>query len=94
MAAATFGRKLFEPLYMIPLYALAVWGLFLAPRRFVALAGLLLAYNTLAAVVFAGTVRYRAPWDFALALLGAFALARLWKIARHGRYARRASASS
>ena len=36
---------------------------------------LLLAYNTLAAMVFAGTARYRAPWDFLLALLAAFALA-------------------
>ena len=62
---------------MIPLYALAVWGLFLAPRRFVVLAAPLLSYNTLLAMVFAGTVRYRAPWDFLLALLAAFALARL-----------------
>ena len=36
---------------------------------------LMLAYNTLAAMVFAGTARYRAPWDFLLALLAAFALA-------------------
>ena len=73
---------------MIPLYALALWGLFLAPRRFAALAGLLLSYNTLMAMVFAGTVRYRAPWDFLLALLAAFALARLWKIARERGYVR------
>ena len=39
---------------------------------------LLLAYNTLAAMVFAGTVRYRAPFDFLLALLAAFALERAW----------------
>ena len=42
---------------------------------FVVLALLLLAYKTLAAVVFAGTTRYRVPWDFLLALLAAFALA-------------------
>jgi 4-amino-4-deoxy-L-arabinose transferase-like glycosyltransferase len=76
---ATTGRKVFEPLYMIPLYLLAAWGLFLAPRRFVALALILLAYNTAMAMVFAGTVRYRTPWDFLLALLAAFALARLWR---------------
>ena len=92
--AATFGRRVFEPLYMIPLYALALWGLFLAPRRFVVLAGLLLSYNTLLAMAFAGTVRYRAPWDFLLALLAAFALARLWEMARERGYVRaRASAA-
>jgi hypothetical protein len=86
--AATFGRRVFEPLYMLPLYALAVWGLFLAPRRFVAFAGLMLGYSTLAAMVFAGTVRYRAPWDFLLALLAAFAAARLWEILRERGYLR------
>ena len=40
------------------------------------------------AMVFAGTVRYRAPWDFLLALLAAFALARLWAIARERGYVR------
>jgi len=85
---ASLGRRVAEPVYMIPLYVLAVWGLFLAPRRFAALAGLLLAYNTVMAMVFAGTVRYRAPWDFLLALLAAFALARAWEIARRRGYVR------
>ena len=40
------------------------------------LAALLLAYNTLVAMVFAGTIRYRVPWDFVLAVLAAFALER------------------
>ena len=40
---------------------------------------LMLAYNTLAAMVFAGTARYRTPWDFLLALLAAFALASAWE---------------
>ena len=31
------------------------------------------------AMVFAGTARYRAPWDFLLALLAAFALAEIWQ---------------
>ena len=92
--AATFGRRVFEPVYMIPLYALALWGLFLAPRRFAALAVLLLAYNTAMAMVFAGTVRYRAPWDFLLALLAAFALARLWNVACERGYVRSRRASA
>ena len=76
---AETGRQVVEPLYMVGLYALAVVGAFFAPRRFLALAVLLLAYNTLAAMVFAGTVRYRAPFDFLLALLAAFALERAWE---------------
>ena len=39
--------------------------------------------------IFAGSVRYRAPWDFLLALLGAFAIVTLWEEARERR-ARRA----
>jgi 4-amino-4-deoxy-L-arabinose transferase-like glycosyltransferase len=88
-----FARRVVEPIFMLPLYAFALWGLFLAPRRFAALALLLLSYNTLMAMVFAGTVRYRAPWDFLLALLAAPALARLWELGRERVYARRASAA-
>lgn len=72
------GRDVVEPLFMIGLYALAVIGAFLVPRRFLALVILLAGYNTLAAMAFAGTVRYRAPFDFLLALLAAAALARAW----------------
>jgi hypothetical protein len=79
------ARRAVEPAYMIVVYGFAVAGLFVAPRRFVALALALLAYNTLAAMVFAGTARYRAPWDFLLCLLAAFALARLWRVARRRR---------
>jgi len=60
-------------------------GLVLAPRRLVALAALLLGLNTLMAMVFAGTVRYRVPWDFLLALLAAFALERAWCLAQERR---------
>ena len=67
-----------EPLYMAALYVLAVAGLFLVSRAFAVLAVALLAYNTLAAMVFVGNVRYRVPWDFLLALLAAVALERLW----------------
>ena len=83
-------QRTVEPAFVLALYALALWGAFIAPRRFVALAVLLLAYNTLAAMVFAGTVRYRAPWDFVLALLAAFALERAWAVLR----SRRAPAAS
>lgn len=79
------ARRTVEPAFMVGLYALAIAGLFFAPRHFVALALLFLAYNTLAAMVFAGTARYRAPWDFLLALLAAFALAEIWKRVRKRR---------
>jgi len=82
-----------EPAFMVALYVLALAGLFVAPRPFAALALLLLAYNTGAAAVFAGAVRYRAPWDFLLALLAAFALSAAWSAAR-GRLGYRPSAPS
>ena len=66
-----------EPLYMSVLYVFAVVGLFLVSRAFAVLAVALLAYNTLAAMVFVGNVRYRVPWDFLLALLAAVALERV-----------------
>jgi hypothetical protein len=71
------GRRIIEPAYMWVLYALALVGLFVAPRRFVALALALLAYNTAVALVFVGATRYRIAWDFLLAILAAAALARL-----------------
>ena len=72
-------RRSAEPVFMVTLYVLALAGLFLAPRRFVALVISFEAYNTLMAMLFAGTVRYRVPWDFLLALLAAFPLARAWE---------------
>jgi 4-amino-4-deoxy-L-arabinose transferase-like glycosyltransferase len=71
------GRRVVEPAYMWVLYALALVGLFVARRRFVALALALLAYNTAVALVFVGATRYRVAWDFLLAILAAAALARL-----------------
>jgi 4-amino-4-deoxy-L-arabinose transferase-like glycosyltransferase len=68
------GRRVIEPLYMWILYALAAVGLFVAPRAFVALALLLLAYQTGAALVFVGATRYRVAWDFLLAILAAAVL--------------------
>ena len=66
---------------MLAVYLLAIVGAVLAPRRYVALVALLVAYNTLAAMAFAGTVRYRAPFDFLLAILAAVALVRGWELA-------------
>src|SRR5207244_2696484 len=67
-------RKDVEPAYMIPVFALAAAGLLLAPRRYAALALLLLAYQTGVAMLFAGDTRYRAPWDFLAMVLAAAAL--------------------
>jgi Dolichyl-phosphate-mannose-protein mannosyltransferase len=66
-----------QPLYTSLLYALAIAGLFFAPRRFAALALLILAYQTVAAVVFVGATRYRISTDFVLALLAAAVFERL-----------------
>jgi 4-amino-4-deoxy-L-arabinose transferase-like glycosyltransferase len=71
------GRRVIEPAYMWTLYVLAAAGLYFAPRAFVALALLLLAYQTAAALAFVGATRYRVAWDFLLALLAAAALARI-----------------
>ena len=57
-----------QPVYMIPLYTLALIGLFVVPRRLALLAVTLLAYQTVVAMGFAGATRYRVPWDFMLAL--------------------------
>jgi 4-amino-4-deoxy-L-arabinose transferase-like glycosyltransferase len=86
--SARLARKTVEPVFVVLLYALALVGVFVAPPRFVGLALLMLAYNTLAAMVFAGTARYRAPWDFLLAILAAFALASTleWLRARRHRH--------
>jgi hypothetical protein len=70
-------RQVGEPLYIVPIYLLALAGVFFAPRPFLALATLLLAYNSLAAMVFAGTTRYRVPFDFLLVLLASVAVERL-----------------
>ena len=78
------ARTWIEPAYMIVLYVLAVAG-FSSPRRLIALALLLLAYDTLAAMFFAGETRYRVPWDFLIALAASAAvleLASRWSAAR------------
>jgi hypothetical protein len=64
---------------MIPVYLLALYGLTLVPRHFTALAAALLAYQTLAAMLFIGETRYRVPWDFLVMVLAAAAAVRLWE---------------
>jgi 4-amino-4-deoxy-L-arabinose transferase-like glycosyltransferase len=66
-----------EPLFTLPLFLLAIAGLFFVPFNVRVLAVILLLYETAAAWVFAGTTRYRVPWDFVLALLAAAALDRI-----------------
>ena len=73
------ARRIGEPVYMSPIYILAIAGLFLVSRAFAALALLLLAYNTAAAALFAGTTRYRVPYDFLLVLLAAGAVDYAWR---------------
>ena len=84
-ASSTTPRTWVQPLYTIPLYVLAVIGLVVMPRRIAVLFVALLAYNTLAALVFAGATRYRVPWDFVLALAAGAAVVSLldrWRPAR------------
>ena len=68
------GRDVAEPLFMVPLLALALYGFTLVPRHFAVLALSLLAYQTLTAMLFVGQTRYRVPWDFLLAIPAAAAL--------------------
>jgi len=70
------GRSVVEPAFMIALYVLGAIGLFLVPRRLAALAVLLLGYDTLTAMLFAGETRYRVPWDFLIALCAGAAVTR------------------
>jgi 4-amino-4-deoxy-L-arabinose transferase-like glycosyltransferase len=70
-------RNTAEPLFVIPLYALAVAGLFFVPRAFATLAVLVAAYQTVVAMVFVGVTRYRVPWDFLLCVLASAAILEL-----------------
>ncbi|HEU5263233.1 MAG TPA: glycosyltransferase family 39 protein, partial [Gaiellaceae bacterium] len=65
------ARSVVEPAFVIALYALALVGLFVLPRSFVTLALLVLGYQTLIAMLFAGATRYRVPWDFLIAIMAA-----------------------
>jgi hypothetical protein len=70
-------RFVIEPAYMSAVYLLAAIGLFFVPRWFRWLTVLLLAYQTVLAMLFVGETRYRIPFDFLLALLAGTALLRL-----------------
>jgi hypothetical protein len=76
-------RDWVQPAYMSALFAAALLGVFVAQRRFVALALAVLAYQTLAAMVFVGATRYRVATDFLLALLAAAAVE--WALVRRRR---------
>ena len=76
-------RSLAEPLYMSVLYALAFIGIFVTARWFVGLALAVLAYQTVAAIVFVGATRYRIATDFVIALLAAAAID--WALRRRRR---------
>jgi 4-amino-4-deoxy-L-arabinose transferase-like glycosyltransferase len=76
-------RSLAQPLYTSVLYALALIGIFVTARWFVGLALAVLAYQTLAAVVFVGATRYRIATDFLIAVLAAGAIE--WALARRRR---------
>ena len=82
------ARKTVAPAYTLPLFALALFGAWRRRGLVVALFVTLLAYVTFTAVVFAGATRYRAPWDFLLALLAAAALAELAALWQERRRAR------
>jgi 4-amino-4-deoxy-L-arabinose transferase-like glycosyltransferase len=71
-----------EPLFVVPLYLLALAGLFFVPRAFAALAVLLSAYQTAVAMIFVGVTRYRVPWDFLLCVLASAAIVELARRAR------------
>ena len=75
--AVDLARRWAEPLWALPMFLLAVAGAALARRPFALLAVALLGYQTLVAAVFAGTSRYRVPWDFLLVLLATAAAVRI-----------------
>ena len=85
-----FARTVAVPVYVVLLYVLGALGLWLVPRRYTALTLLLLGYGTVMAALFAGTMRYRVPWDFLLAVPAAAALLRGWELVRTRREARAA----
>jgi hypothetical protein len=62
-AGLDFGRTVAAPAYTTAVYALALVGVWFVPLDFVVLAVLLLAYDTVAALAFAGATRYRVPFE-------------------------------
>jgi hypothetical protein len=82
-ASAGSFRQWIEAVWAIPVYLLALFGLFVVPRRFAALALCFVGYETAAAWLFAGATRYRVAFDFVLSLLAGAAIERLWSRSRY-----------
>ncbi len=82
---AGFAKNVVDPLYVILLAGFALVGASRLPRRFLALVLILLGYQTVMAMVFAGTVRYRAPWDFLICIPAAFGLSAVVTMIRNRR---------
>ncbi|MGZ4386037.1 MAG: glycosyltransferase family 39 protein [Gaiellaceae bacterium] len=61
-------RSSAQPIYIVPLYVLALLGLTRLRRRYAVLFAGIFLYQSLAAMLFVGETRYRVPWDFLLAL--------------------------
>jgi 4-amino-4-deoxy-L-arabinose transferase-like glycosyltransferase len=81
-------RSSSEPLFVVPLYVLAVAGLFVVGRAFAVLALLIAVYQTAVAMLFVGVTRYRVPWDFVLCVLASAALvAAIHRLRDTGRFA-------
>ena len=83
-------RTWVEPLYVVPLYVLAIVGFVLVAPAVRALAAISCSTRRLRRGCSPGTTRYRVPWDFVLALLAAAALERLWSAFRRRRQPERA----
>jgi hypothetical protein len=75
-SARGVARDWAQPIYTSVLFALGLVGLALLPRPFAALVLVLLAYETVAAMVFVGATRYRIAWDFLIAVSAAAVLER------------------
>jgi 4-amino-4-deoxy-L-arabinose transferase-like glycosyltransferase len=70
--------RTWSALYFAPLFVLGAVGLLLVRRELAVLTLALLAYGTLAAMVFVGTTRYRVSWDFLLAVPAGAVLVMAW----------------
>jgi 4-amino-4-deoxy-L-arabinose transferase-like glycosyltransferase len=76
-------RRWIAPAYTILVYALALVGIWFVPVPFAVLTLLLLAYNTIAALAFAGATRYRVSWDFLLVVVATVGVQRALGWLRH-----------
>jgi 4-amino-4-deoxy-L-arabinose transferase-like glycosyltransferase len=74
------GRSIAEPVFMVLVYAFALYGLTLLPRHFLVLTLALLAYQTVMAILFVGATRYRVPWDFLVMIPAAAGAVRLLQL--------------